>query len=583
MDNPHQTATPNPLLGRVQGLMLGRVIVITFLWVALVAVELTGDPTPTRQPLTYIILVTYVLTILYAIALRQQLDLERFYRWQVWVDLLIETAIVQSTGGLDSGFVFLYMLSIIAASIALPSPTIFRVAAGASLLYGLLVYLDFKAIIRPLPFPFALRPDTLPSGSYVLYATLLRMTAFGLVALLSRCLAESLRQTGQVLQAERAHLIGLRAFHENVVNSMSSGLLITDMSGRVISSNRAAARILLLPPEARQGWWAQEVLRFIDLASLLQEGQAFDQELSRTEGVYKRCDGKEIIVGISCSPLRDDKETVHGLIFNFQDITIIRAMEAEIKRGEQLAAVGRLSAAIAHEIRNPLASISGSVQLLRSELSLEASSQQLMGIIAHEIERLNTLITDFLAYARPRPLQYDDIDVHKLISGTLDLLCNGLPEGSAVTVCTEYASEVPTIAVDPQGLRQVIWNLCLNAVEAMHYRGTLTVRTALQLQSNQPYRGNTALPTAAQELIIDVLDTGPGMSLAIQEKIFEPFYSTKDKGTGLGLATVERLICNHKGRIEVDSQVGVGTTMRIHLPCLSTTVGIGSIPAGEQL
>jgi two-component system, NtrC family, sensor histidine kinase PilS len=267
-------------------------------------------------------------------------------------------------------------LSIIAASIALPSRSIFGIAAGASVLYSLLVYLDFHAIIRPLPFPFALRPETLPSGSYVMYATLLRMTAFWVVALLSWYLAESLRQTGQVLQAERAHLIGLRAFLENVVNSMNSGLLITDLSGRVISANHAAERILLLPPGTRQDSLAQEVFSFIDLDSIVQEAHALDHGLNRTEGMFKRRDEKEITLGISYSPLRDDQGTVYGLIFNFQDITTVRAMEAEIKRGEQLAAVGRLSAAITHEIRNPLASISGSIQLLRSELRLDASNQR---------------------------------------------------------------------------------------------------------------------------------------------------------------------------------------------------------------
>jgi two-component system sensor histidine kinase PilS (NtrC family) len=581
MNEPNRTVTQNPLFRRVKGLMLGRVIVITFLWVALVVVELTGDPTPARLPLTYIILITYALTILYALFLRQQPNLKGFYLLQVWVDLLIETAIVQSTGGLDSGFVFLYILSIISAAIALPGRSIFGVAAGASVLYSFPTYLDFNGIIHPLPSPFAFRPETIPSAAYLLYATLLRMTAFWVVALLSRYLAESLRQTGQVLQEQTAHLIGLRAFHENVVNSMNSGLLITDMSGRVVSANHAAERILLLTPGAGHGWLAQEVLSFIDLDDIVQKTETLDQGLNRAEGLFERHDGKKIILGISYSPLRDDKGTVHGLIFNFQDITTIRAMEVEIKRGEQLAAVGRLSAAIAHEIRNPLASISGSVQLLRSELVLDESNQRLMDIVAREIERLNTIITDFLAYARPRPLQYADIDIHKLISGTLDLLSNGLPEGSTMTIRTEFASAVPTMMVDPQGLRQVIWNLCLNAVEAMHHQGTLTVRTAVQPLLNESYRAHTELLTATQELIIDVQDTGPGMPLEVKDKIFEPFYSTKDGGTGLGLATVDRIIYNHKGRIEVDSQLGHGTTMRIHLPLLSTTANTTSIHGGE--
>jgi two-component system sensor histidine kinase PilS (NtrC family) len=437
------------------------------------------------------------------------------------------------------------------------------------------VYLDFNAVIHALPSPFTLRADTTPSGAYVLYATLLRMTAFWVVALLSRYLAESLRQTGRVLQEQTAHLIGLRAFHENVINSMNSGLLITDLSGRVVSANHAAGRILLLPSGARHGWLVQEKLSFIDLDDIVQRADILDQGLNRVEGSFERRDGEKIILGVSYSLLRDDKGIPHGLIFNFQDITTVRTMEVEIKRGEQLAAVGRLSAAIAHEIRNPLASISGSIQLLRSDLVLDESNQRLMDIVAREVERLNAIITDFLAYARPRPLQYADVDIHKLISGTLDLLCNGFPEGGTVTIRTEFTAAAPTLAVDPQGLRQVIWNLCLNAVEAMHHQGTLTVRTAVQPAFNQLYRGHDEFSRAAQELIIDVVDTGPGMPLEVKEKIFEPFYSTKEGGTGLGLATVDRIIYNHKGKIEVESQLDHGTMMRIYLPFLSSVDDIG--------
>jgi two-component system sensor histidine kinase PilS (NtrC family) len=353
------------------------------------------------------------------------------------------------------------------------------------------------------------------------------------------------------------------------------------MNGQVVASNHAAGRILQIPPGQRQGWLAQELLGFIELSQIVLEAETGDQGHNRAEGLLKRPDGKEIMLGVSYFPLRDDQGAVHGLIFNFKDITSMRAMEAEIKRGEQLAAVGRLSAAIAHEIRNPLASVSGSIQLLRAELELDESSQRLMEIIAHEIQHLNTIITDFLAYARPRPLQYDEIDIHKLILGTLQLLHKGLPEGSDVTIRTEFAPVVPTMAVDPQGLRQVLWNLCLNAVEAMRYRGTLTVGTALQPPLYQPYRSNTLLATPVQELIIDVLDTGPGMSLEVKEKIFEPFYSTKDGGTGLGLATVDRIIYNHQGKIEVISQLGQGTTMRIRLPLLSMTTGITNIPGSH--
>jgi two-component system sensor histidine kinase PilS (NtrC family) len=567
MNEPQHAFTQAPLFRRVQGLMLGRVIVISFLWVALVGVELGGDSTPARLPLAYVTLTTYGLTILYALLLRQPQRLERFYLWQVSIDLLIETAILHTTGGLDSGFSFLYILSIIAAGIALPGRSIFGIAAGASILYSTLAYLDFHGIIHPLPFPFTFKSDMSVSGSYALYTTCLMLTAFWGVAWLSRTLADSLRHTGEVLQAQTAHLVGLRAFHENVINSMNSGVLITDMAGRIVSANHAAERILLLFPETAPAHSAQEIFSFLDIGAILQQAGTLSCDLNRAEGLFERRDGIKIILGLSYAPLRDEKDTLHGLIFNFQDITAIRTMEAEMQRDKQLSAVGRLSAAIAHEIRNPLASISGSIQLLRSKLVLDESTQRLMEITAREVERLNAIITDFLAYARPRPLQYAEIDLHQLITGMLSLLANGLPEGSTVTARTEFAPEVSSVQVDPQGLRQVIWNLCLNAVDAMQSQGTLIVRTAVRPQPNQLFRLYGGEPQAGTpELTIEVEDTGPGMPPDVQEKIFEPFFSTKDGGTGLGLATVHRIIGTHKGRIEVESQPGHGTTMRICLP-----------------
>ncbi len=569
MNETNQADGQAPLLRSVKGLMLGRVIVITFLWAALVSVERLEGATPASQPLTYIIVITYFLTILYILFLSQRPNLERFYLAQVGVDLVLESAIVQSAGGLHSGFAFLYILSIISAGVALPRRHILGVAFGASLLYSLLAYLEFNGLIHPLPFPFALRGEAVPSRSYVFYSALLVLTAFWLVAVLSSYLAESLRRTGEVLREQTEHLIGLRAVHENVVSSMNSGLLITDMTGRVISCNDAGERILLLSPGELQGRPSREVFSFLNIDDILPRAETLDQGLNRAEGVFERRDGRKVILGVSYSPLRDEKGTIYGLIFNFQDITTIRAMESEIKRGEQLAALGRLSAAIAHEIRNPLASISGSIQLLRSDLVLDESNQRLMDIVAREIERLNAVITDFLAYGRPRPLEFVEVDVHKLIAGTLGLLSNGLPQGSEVTIRSQWSTDVPLLMADPQGLRDVIWNLCLNAVEAMDYRGALTVCTTVQTLPRLFRPPHAGPPMRAQELIIDVTNTGPGMPPDVKEKIFEPFYSTKKGGTGLGLAIVNRIISDHMGRIEVDSEAGLGTTMRIHLPLLA--------------
>lgn len=566
MNEPQTSSAPDPLLHRVKGLMVGRVILVTLLWATLISVELTGGPTPSSLRLTYIIILTYALTILYSLHLLRHPRLERFYLLQVSADLLLETAIVQSTGGLSSGFVFLYILSIVSAGVALPRRPILGVASAASLLYTLLASLEFSGITHPLPFPFALQESVIASGPYVLYSILLMITMFWLAAFLSSYFAESLRHTGQELKEQTEHLVGFRTFHETVLNSMNSGLLITDRTGRIISCNTTAARLLLLTPADLEGRSAQDVLTFLKIDDILHRLETPNQRLNRAEGWFECPDRRKITLGISYSPLRDEHETAHGIIFNFQDITAIRAMEAEIKRAEQLAAVGRLSAAMAHEIRNPLASISGSIQLLRAELILDESNRYLMEIVVREIERLNTIITDFLRYARPRALELEEVDIHKLITGTLALMTNGLPNGSAITIHTQFAPDIPPIRADPQGLREVIWNLCLNATEAMDQHGTLTIRTLAQALAPHVPLVATESPGPVRELLIDVTDTGSGIAPEVRDKIFEPFFSTKKGGTGLGLATVDRLVCMHMGRVEVESTPGHGTTMRISLP-----------------
>jgi two-component system sensor histidine kinase PilS (NtrC family) len=310
----------------------------------------------------------------------------------------------------------------------------------------------------------------------------------------------------------------------------------------------------------------QAIFTFLKMDEILSQPETPRRGFNRGEGMLECRDRRKITLGISYAPLRDEHGAIHGIIFNFQDITAIRAMEMEIKRAEQLAAVGRLSAAMAHEIRNPLAAISGSIQLLHAELVLDESSQRLMETVGREIDRLNGIITDFLAYARPRALETQTVDIHQLITGTLALMGHGLPKDSAVTIRTEFAADVPPIQADPQGLREVIWNLFLNAMEAMDHRGTLTVRTAVQALPQPASLVASGPPPPTHELRIDIMDTGPGIAPEVREKMFEPFYSTKKRGTGLGLATVDRLICMHLGRIEVESAPGRGTTMRIHLP-----------------
>jgi two-component system sensor histidine kinase PilS (NtrC family) len=540
------------LLRLVKGLLVGRLIVVTALWGTLISVELAWDIPAAHGTLMGLVILTYGLTIVYGLSLGRRLPLERWYHLQVSLDLLLVSALVHSTGGLDSGVAWLYLLTILAAGLALPRAAVFVLAAGASGLYGLLAYLEVTGLLPPVPFPFALPRETPVSGLVAAYAVVLMAAACALIAWLSSTLAASLRQMEQAL-----------AMHIRQWRSLTSGLLLTDRTGRVRAANDAASRLFGLTPDALQARSAQDLFPFLDTEALLQHAETPDPRRQRTEGLYEHPDGRKLTLGVSWAPVSDDCGALDGLVWLFQDITMIRVLEGETRRTEQRAAVRQASAAMAHEIRNPLASISSALQYLREELPLDASQQRLLDTIVGEIHRLSTALTESLTTT---PQAFVAVDVHQLLEETLALLRLGLPAGSTVVIQTQLAAEVPPLLADPQGLREVIWNLGLNAIQAMPDQGTLTVRMRIHTEPPPAADASIDPPPAASELIIDVTDTGPGIPLDVQDKMLDPFYSTKRGGTGLGLTIVHSILANHGGWLEVDSAPGHGTTMRIHLP-----------------
>jgi two-component system sensor histidine kinase PilS (NtrC family) len=258
---------------------------------------------------------------------------------------------------------------------------------------------------------------------------------------------------------------------------------------------------------------------------------------------------EETLLGMTFSPLRDERERISGVICAFQDLTQIRRMEEQVRRSDRLAAIGELAAGMAHEIRNPLASLSGSVKLLSEELRLEGEGRELMGIVTREVGRLNALITDFLQYASPRPPQLRETSLRELLQETATLI--GQTRGALWRIAVVAPGEDAFRAeVDAQMIRQLLWNLTLNAMEAMPGGGTVTV----------------ALAEEGEEVRIDVSDSGAGIAAGDLNKVFTPFYSTKEGGTGLGLAIVFKIVENHRGHIEVESTPGRGTTVRVALP-----------------
>jgi two-component system, NtrC family, sensor histidine kinase PilS len=448
---------------------------------------------------------------------------------QIAIDLLLITWAVNRTGGVDSYFSSLYFLEIVMSSILLERRGAFFAATVSSIIH--FAHLDLSN------FHFI---ANLSSGQFPLSALqfiiALNILGFCTVAYLSNFLAENWRRTGAELEKSTGQVAFLQAFSDRIVDSMGSALVTTDVDGRIYLFNRAAGRLTARNPRdvlSRSIW---EVF----------PGLRSDAQTPKSDVWTKRKDGRDIYVRYSVSPIMiDDKDTA-GHVWCFDDLTEIRLLERQVRQKEQMATIGALSAAIAHEIRNPLASITGSFKLLQSDLELTEDQNQLAGIISRETERLNRTISEFLSYARQPAPQLRRTDLSILISEMVSLMRN-----SSELTCRhsiEMRLQAVYAMVDESMMRQVFYNLATNAFKAMPDGGTLTI-------SVEPRNG-------AQ---VRFEDTGIGMDDAEMKNLFVPFHSSFKNGTGLGLPIVYQIVTAHNGVIGVKSSKGAGSTFFVDL------------------
>ncbi|MDP2157665.1 MAG: ATP-binding protein, partial [Nitrospirota bacterium] len=372
-----------------------------------------------------------------------------------------------------------------------------------------------------------------------LYNIFIHTISLYVTAYLAGYLSSRLEETVVKLAEKDTHLRDLEIFNMKVIESLPSGLVTTDVEGKVLIFNRAAEKITGRTKNEIIGRTIEHALPFLKMP--IREG--------RQEEVLSRPDQEKKIIGINISILRDISGRETGFIGIFQDLTTVKALEEEMKNKEKWAAIGELSANIAHEIRNPLASLRGSIEMLREGKIPEKHRDKLMGIAINETERLNTIVTDFLTYSRPRPLDIQKVDLNALLSDTLELLRNRAQDMGNIIIRQEGEGAL-LVSLDPLKIRQVFWNLGINALEAMEKGGELTVSTK----------------ETQDKISIIFSDTGPGMPKDDIGKIFYPFHTTKERGTGLGLSIAQRIVEEHQGRIEVASNPGSGTTFEIILP-----------------
>jgi len=528
--------------------MLFRVVLISLVLGATTLLYWLGDVdlgAPSALGLYGIIGVTYLLTLVYALWLRSGRRVARLAHIQLAGDLVIATVLMHMTGGAQSAYTFFFPLTVIGAAVVASRRATAWVAASAAILFLLTGVLGWAGALPPLAGQY-LRPYDL-SAIELSRSLGLNMAALVGVSVLALSLSGQLQAASATLAVERSAAADLLVLHSDVVRCLSSGLVTVDPGDQVLTINQVACDILGASPEAAVGAPVDRILP--GLAARL-GGLGEHASLQRAELSFAR-GGRELVLGVSVSPLHDRGGRFRGRVVNFQDLTDLRKMEHSVRQAERLAVVGGLAAGVAHEIRNPLASISGSIELLHQMPHADEDSRALMNIVVREIDRLNGLLTDLLDYANPRSLDLQTIDLGELVRDTIGVFLQDRTLGVTVELVAADTLGPVEMVGDAAKLRQVLWNLLRNAAEAAGQGGGhVTVEVA----------------PAEREVVVRVRDDGPGIPAEHASRVFEPFFTTKARGTGLGLATVHSLVSDHKGTVRFDSPPGGGTCFEVRLP-----------------
>jgi len=525
-----------------------RIFILSLLLaMELALVQFSPTPLPMRLFLSTV-LFWFSLSLFYVLLLSFWREHRLQASLQVVTDLVLVSLVIHETGGWDSSLNFLYPLVIIVASVLLTRAWAQLVAALAFILYGTVLELNYYGVVPSYC-------TTHPSFKALQAIIFVNLFAFLAVGYLAGLLTAKLRQVGVQLKDASGALENLQALHENIIHSISSGLITTGLDGRITLVNAAAQRLL---ERTEAELFGTPVARlFLD---------ALPSVVLRNPHAEVRFDSpskfrKTFRVRVAALTVPELAEL--GFVYAFDDLTEIRRLEREVRMQDRLAAVGRLAAAIAHEIRNPLTSIAGSVSMLSGVPQMNEEHRRLLDIVTRESQRLNSIITDFLNYSRTKQYHFAKADLILLLEDTLTLMDHRMTaEETGISIQRRFAVNDAYVFADGDRIKQVFWNLCENAVRAMQSGGTLTV----------------AVESQGDDWQVSFADTGTGMSPQQIEKIFEPFQSNFEGGTGLGLAIVYQIVQGHEGKVWARSKQGQGTTFVLRLRRLDAERSVSTVP-----
>ncbi len=538
-------ALPRPAPEVLRGLLVTRVVVVSTLLLSAFLIQLTFSLWLPLAPIYYLAAAAYTTSLL-SLATLQTFDPGANAVLQLLGDLVVVTGLVWVSGGPDSSFTFLYLAVVLSGTLLFGRGGGLVTAGLASVFYAVLLQLmQIGAVSTP-------RNDELPpriwTRGQLAGNVVSNVGAFAATALLVAAASERLRDARLLAERRREEVARLQALHSSVLSSMSSGVVTAGLSGAITFANPPAGELLHRRPEELVGRPLFET--GLVWPEILDLEHPPGNEVLRFEGNRTPL-GPGVYFGVTMTPLRDGDGRVTGRILIFQNLTEMKKLEGEVRLKEKLAAVGELAASIAHEIRNPLASISGSVQVLSGTTPPGSSERRLMEIAVQESHRLSAILEDFLKYVKPRDQAIETVDAAGALRDVVTLLTHSDELSGRHAVKLTLEPESYPLQADPGQLRQVFWNLLRNAIAAMPDGGTLAV---------------TARADGAGSWSAAFSDDGRGMSREDQDRLFTPFAHATPGGTGLGLAIVYRIVEEHGGRIRVKSAPGEGTAITLTLP-----------------
>jgi len=489
------------------------------------------------------IAIYFAVTIVYALMLRHRFDPRLFSYIQIFCDSAIITLLIQTTssqvnGALNNTFVVLYIIPILAAGMLFGMKESLIVALFSSSLYILIVLGDYVSV-----------PDKARAFApmQLLYMLYLRTITFCLVGFLCGYLSNLLQKKGEELSK-------LKNLHNQILSNMHSGVITTDITNNIIYVNEAAENILgytsgeLIGKNVVEFFFTRTGTDFVP-----GETTQYNHDRQKTELLGRTVTGAEVPIGYNFSFIRDDDNRIVGKVMVFTDLTRVKELERQVRHTHQLKAVAEMAAGVAHEIRNPLASIRGSIEMLAESLECDQHQERLLNVLLKESDRLNNIIEQFLSYARESGPKLERMDIVEALREVVTLCNNDQSTRDRVDIEYEYSDETEYVIGDEAQLKQVFFNLVKNAIDSISDKGR--VRVFLDKENER-----------ADEVRIGIEDTGCGISELDRERIFEPFFTTKSKGFGVGLPLAEKIIRNHSGKIDVESRPGEGSTFVVHLP-----------------